>query len=332
MIKSSEPELTGQTLSHYQIQEKLGEGGMGVVYRALDTHLNRPVALKLLPADKVSNPERRKRFVQEARAASALNHPHIVTIYDIASHDQHDFIAMELIEGKTLDQLLHHKALPLADIFKYSIQIADALSKAHAAGIVHRDLKPSNIMVTNDGRVKVVDFGLAKLLEPEQAGAEANTLPLQDAAPKTDEGTIVGTLSYMSPEQVEGKKLDARSDVFSFGSVLYEMSTGRRAFQGETKLSTLSAILQGEPKPAGELGTTVPRDLEKIIRRCLRKDLERRFQSMKEVRIALEELKEESDSGNRAAAPLRQRGSCSHSASKMETSGWPSRKPPSGDW
>jgi serine/threonine protein kinase len=218
MLKGSETQLTGQTLSHYQIQEKLGQGGMGVVYRALDTHLNRPVALKLLPADKVSNPERRKRFVQEARAASALNHPHIVTIYDIASHDQHDFIAMELIEGKTLDQLLHRKALPLTDTFKYSIQIADALSKAHAAGIVHRDLKPSNIMVTDDGRVKVVDFGLAKLLEPEQAGAEANTLPLQDAAPKTDEGTIVGTPSYMSPEQVEGKKLDARSDVFSFGS------------------------------------------------------------------------------------------------------------------
>jgi serine/threonine protein kinase/Tol biopolymer transport system component len=309
MLKSSETEMTGQTLSHYQIQEKLGEGGMGVVYRALDTHLNRPVALKLLPAGKVSNPERRKRFVQEARAASALNHPHIVTIYDIASHDQHDFIAMEFIEGKTLDQLLHRKALPLADTFRYSIQTADALSKAHAAGIVHRDLKPSNIMVTDDGRVKVLDFGLAKLMEPDRGDAEVETRSLQDAAPKTDEGTIVGTPSYMSPEQVEGKKLDARSDVFSFGSVLYEMSTGRRAFQGKTKLSTLSAILQGEPKPASELGPTVPRDLEKIIRRCLRKDPERRFQSMKDVKIALEELKEESDSGNLGAAPLRQRGS-----------------------
>jgi serine/threonine protein kinase len=285
MIKSSQPELTGQTLSHYQIQEKLGEGGMGVVYRALDTHLNRPVALKLLTASKVSNPERQKRFVQEARAASALNHPHIVTIYDIASHDQHDFIAMELIEGKTLDQLLHHKAFPMADIFKYSIQIADALSRAHAAGIVHRDLKPSNIMVTDDGRVKVLDFGLAKLMGADHGDAEANTLPLQDEAPKTDEGTIVGTPAYMSPEQVQGKKLDARSDVFSFGSMLYEMSTGRRAFQGETKLSALSAILQGEPKPASELRPTLPRDLEKIIQRCLRKDPERRFQSMKEVGI-----------------------------------------------
>ena len=309
MIKSSEPELTGQTLSHYQIQEKLGQGGMGVVYRALDTHLNRPVALKLLPADKVSNPERQKRFVQEARAASALNHPHIVTIYDIASHDQHDFIAMELIEGKTLDQLLHRKALPLTDTFRYSIQIADALSKAHAAGIVHRDLKPSNIMVTDDGRVKVLDFGLAKLMEPDQGDAEVETRSLRDGAPKTDDGAIVGTPSYMSPEQVEGKKIDARSDVFSFGSVLYEMITGRRAFHGETKLSTLSAILQGEPKPVSELGPTVPRDLEKIIRRCLRKDPERRFQSMKDVRIALEELKEESDSGHLGAAPPRQRGS-----------------------
>ncbi len=200
--------MTGQTLSHYQIQEKLGEGGMGVVYKALDTHLNRPVALKLLPADKVSNPERRKRFVQEARAASALNHPHIVTIYDIASHDGNDFIAMEFIQGKTLDQLQHRKSLPLADTLKYSVQIADALAKAHAAGIVHRDLKPSNIMVTEEGRVKVLDFGLAKLVEPDQPNEDASTRTLQEAAPKTDEGAIVGTAAYMSPEQAEGKKLD----------------------------------------------------------------------------------------------------------------------------
>ena len=201
--------MTGQTLSHYQIQEKLGEGGMGVVYKALDTHLNRPVALKLLPADKVSNPERRKRFVQEARAASALNHPHIVTIHDIASENGHDFIAMEFIQGKTLDQLQRRKNLPLSDTLKYSAQIADALAKAHAAGIVHRDLKPSNIMVTEDGRVKVLDFGLAKLVEQDQADAEDSTRTLQAAAPKTDEGAIVGTAAYMSPEQAEGKKLDA---------------------------------------------------------------------------------------------------------------------------
>src|SRR5262245_1442223 len=191
--------MTGQTLSHYQIQEKLGEGGMGVVYRALDTHLNRPVALKLLPADKVSNPERRRRFVQEARAASALNHPHIVTIYDIASHESNDFIAMEFIQGKTLDQLQHRKALSLADTLKYSIQIADALAKAHAAGIVHRDLKPSNIMVTDERQVKVLDFGLAKLVEPDRIDSKASTRPMQDAAPKTDEAAIVGTAAYMSP-------------------------------------------------------------------------------------------------------------------------------------
>ena len=301
--------MTGQTLSHYQIQEKLGEGGMGVVYKALDTHLNRPVALKLLPADKVSNPERRKRFVQEARAASALNHPHIVTIYDIASHNGHDFIAMEFIQGKTLDQLQHRKNLPLADTLKYSVQIADALAKAHAAGIVHRDLKPSNIMVTDEGRVKVLDFGLAKLVEPDQPNEDASTRTLQEAAPKTDEGAIVGTAAYMSPEQAEGKKLDGRSDIFSFGSVLYEMSTGRRAFQGETKLSTLSAILREEPKPASELAPAVPRELERIIQRCLRKDPERRYQSMKDVKIALEELKEESDSGQLIAVPQPQRNS-----------------------
>ena len=299
--------MTGQTLSHYQIQEKLGEGGMGVVYRALDTHLNRPVALRLLPADKVSNPERRKRFVQEARAASALNHPHIVTIYDIASHNGNDFIAMEFIQGKTLDQLQHRKSLPLVDTFKYSVQIADALAKAHAAGIVHRDLKPSNIMVTEEGRVKVLDFGLAKLVEPDQPNEDASTRTLQEAAPKTDEGAIVGTAAYMSPEQAEGKKLDGRSDIFSFGSVLYEMSTGRRAFQGETKLSTLSAILREEPKPASELAAAVPRELERIIQRCLRKDPERRYQSMKDVKIALEELKEESDSGQLVAVPQPQR-------------------------
>jgi len=295
--------MTGQTLSHYQIQEKLGEGGMGVVYKALDTHLNRPVALKLLPADKVSNPERRKRFVQEARAASALNHPHIVTIHDIASHDNHDFIAMEFIQGKTLDQLQRRKSLPLADTLKYSAQIADALAKAHAAGIVHRDLKPSNIMVTEDGRVKVLDFGLAKLVEPDCGDAEDSTRTLQDAAPKTDEGAIVGTAAYMSPEQAEGKKLDARSDIFSFGSVLYEMSTGRRAFQGETTLSTLSAILREEPKPASETAAAVPRELERIIQRCLRKDPARRFQHMADVKVALEELKEESDSGQLSAVP-----------------------------
>jgi serine/threonine protein kinase len=295
--------MTGQTLSHYQIQEKLGEGGMGVVYRALDTHLNRPVALKLLPADKVSNPERRKRFVQEARAASALNHPHIVTIYDIASHNGNDFIAMEFIQGKTLDQLQHRKNLPLSDTLKYSAQLADALAKAHAAGIVHRDLKPSNIMVTDEGRVKVLDFGLAKLVEPDQPNEDASTRTLQEAAPKTDEGAIVGTTAYMSPEQAEGKKLDGRSDIFSFGSVLYEMSTGRRAFQGETKLSTLSAILREEPKPASEMAAAVPRELERIIQRCLRKDPARRFQHMDDVKVALEELKEESDSGQLSAVP-----------------------------
>jgi len=301
--------MTGQTLSHYQIQEKLGEGGMGVVYKALDTHLNRPVALKLLPADKMSNPERRKRFVQEARAASALNHPHIVTIYDIASHNGNDFISMEFIQGKTLDQLQHRKHLSLVDTLKYSVQVADALAKAHTAGIVHRDLKPSNIMVTEDGRVKVLDFGLAKLVEPDHLDADASTRTLQDAAPKTDEGAIVGTAAYMSPEQAEGKNLDGRSDIFSFGSVLYEMSTGRRAFQGETKLSTLSAILREEPKLASELVPAVPRDLEKIIQRCLRKDPERRYQSMKDVRIALEELKEESDSGHLSAVPQLPRSS-----------------------
>ena len=254
--------MIGQALGHYRIEAKLGEGGMGVVYRAFDTHLDRPVAIKILRADATTSPERRRRFQQEAKAASALNHPNIVHIYDISSSGGTDYIAMEFVDGKTLDQLIGKSGLALRDTLKYAIQIADALARAHAAGIVHRDLKPANIIVSEDGRVKLLDFGLAKLTETTvyaDVDSEAGTATMtarEDV--QTEEGTIVGTIAYMSPEQAEGKKVDARSDIFSFGSVLYEMVTGRRPFEGANKISTLSAILHKEPQPLAEVAPDLP--------------------------------------------------------------------------
>jgi serine/threonine protein kinase len=289
--------MIGRTISHYEITEKLGEGGMGVVYKVRDSRLKRFVALKVLPPEKVTDAERKQRFVQEARSASALNHPNIVTVYDIDQADGVDFIAMEYVEGQTLGELIGRKGLKLNEALKVAIQIADALAKAHAAGIVHRDLKPGNVMVTADGRVKVLDFGLAKLAEAGPVDREASTVT---AMPSTELGVVVGTASYMSPEQAEGKKVDARSDIFSFGSVLYEMLTGRRAFRRDTPALTLAAILHLEPTP---LPAEAPGDLTKVIGRCLRKDIARRYQHMDDVKLALEELKEESDSGKLAGIP-----------------------------
>jgi serine/threonine protein kinase len=200
--------MIGQTLGHYRIESKLGEGGMGVVYKARDTHLDRPVAIKVLPAEAVANPERKRRFVQEAKAASALNHPNIIHLYDIDTVKGMDFIAMEYVPGKTLDQLVGRKGLSLGEALKYAVQIADALAKAHGSGIVHRDLKPANIIVTEEGLVKVLDFGLAKLTEKAEEKDATVTL---DQAPRTEEGTIVGTVAYMSPEQAQGKKVGEHS-------------------------------------------------------------------------------------------------------------------------
>lgn len=291
--------LIDQTLGHYRILKKLGEGGMGVVYKAQDLHLDRFVALKILPPEKITDAERKQRFVQEAKAASALNHPGIITIHDIASDGGMDFIVMEYVEGKTLDHLIPRKGMPVNEAVKLGVQIADALAAAHSIGIVHRDIKPSNIMVSDQGRVKVLDFGLVKLTET--AGFAASQTA-ETAGVRTDEGRIVGTVYYMSPEQAQGKRVDARSDIFSFGAVLYEMITGRRAFQGDTRASTLAAILREEPKSASEIAPAVPRELERLIRRCLRKPPERRSQGMADLKVALEELKEESESGSLAAA------------------------------
>jgi formylglycine-generating enzyme required for sulfatase activity len=285
--------MTGQTLSHYRILEKIGEGGMGVVYRALDTRLERPVALKLLPHEAVGDPERRWRFEREAKAASALNHPNIVTIYDIGraplgEGEPVDFIAMECVEGTTLDAVLARGRLTLEEALGYATQIAGALAAAHAAGIVHRDVKPGNVMITVAGHVKVLDFGLAKLLEAPGASSStdslAATITAATAAPGTRAGAILGTLSYMSPEQAQGKPVDARSDVFSLGSVLYEMLTGRRPFQGDSNLLTLTAILRDSPPPLKTLLPDAPADVERVISRALEKRPEDRYPSALEMR------------------------------------------------
>lgn len=297
--------MIGQTLGHYRIESKLGEGGMGVVYRARDLHLDRPVAIKVLPSEKVADLERKRRFVQEAKAASALNHPNILHIYDIDSAHGVDFIAMEFVDGKTLDELIGRKGLRLGEVLNCSVQIAEGLAAAHAAGIIHRDVKPGNIMVTEKGLVKVLDFGLAKLIEQTQDDPSA---PTETRRQRTGEGVVVGTVAYMSPEQAEGKKVDARSDIFSFGSVLYEMVTGRRPFDGQSSVSTLSAILHKDPAPVTQLVPAAPAELEKTVSRCLRKDPERRIQHMDDVKLALQELKEESESGKLPVSARSRRG------------------------
>jgi len=294
--------MIGRTLGHFEILEKLGEGGMGVVYKARDTHLDRLAAIKILPPDKVGDRDRRLRFAQEAKSASALNHPGIVTIYDIAQHEGIDFIAMELVPGRTLDRVIPRRGLGLNETLDYGVQIADALTAAHTAGIVHRDLKPANVIVTEQGRIKVLDFGLAKLVDRAGLAAWDDAPTATHPAPVTDQGAIVGTVAYMSPEQAEGKPVDARTDIFSLGSMLYEMVTGQRAFQGDSPLSTLTAVLREEPKPVSKISEGLPRELERVITRCLRKAPERRWQAMADVKVALRELKEESDSGGLAAS------------------------------
>ena len=292
----------GRELGPYVIEAHLGSGGMGDVYRVRHLRLKREVAIKVLPASFAGDSDRIARFEREARAASALNHPNIVQIYDIADADGVPFIAMEYVAGKTLGGLIGRKRLRLNEALKYAVQMADALATAHSVGIIHRDLKPSNIMVTENGMVKVLDFGLAKLTETATGGFGETVTTNIPEGPGTEEGTIVGTAAYMSPEQAEGKKVDARSDIFSFGCVLYEMVTGRRAFHGDSKVSILSAILKEDPKPVSSITPDAPRDLEKIVSRCLRKDPERRFQHMDDLKLALLDLKEESESARLAVS------------------------------
>jgi hypothetical protein len=292
--------MVGRTVHHYQLLEKLGAGGMGDIYKAQDSRLNRFVAVKVLTSAATGDPERRRRFVQEAQAASALNHPNIITIHDIISEGDTEFMVMEYVAGKTLVDLIPKGGLRTPQVLKYTVQMADALQVAHTAGIVHRDLKPGNVMVTDAGLVKVLDFGLAKLTDrgpiSTVSGPDDKTQTIA-AAPLTVEGSIIGTVSYMSPEQAQGKKVDTRSDIFSFGVVLYEMVTGVRAFSGESALSTLSAILRDDVRPIAETSPDVPPQLELVISRCLKKSPDDRWQTMKDVQMALAALKHESDSG-----------------------------------
>ncbi len=288
--------MVGQTILQYEILQKLGVGGMGEIYKAQDSRLNRLVAIKVLLGGNAGDPERRRRFIQEAQAASSLNHPHIITIHDIVSHEDKEFIVMEFVAGKTLSDLIS-TGMNATDALRYAVQIADALDAAHAVGIIHRDLKPANIMVTDAGRIKILDFGLAKLTGYSAATSLTDDTMSSGPAPLTVEGSILGTVSYMSPEQAEGKKIDARSDVFSFGAVLYEMVTGRKAFVGESPVSTLSAILRDEVTPIAQIARGVPPELDRIIQRALRKNPDERWQSMRDVHSELLALQQKSDSG-----------------------------------
>jgi serine/threonine protein kinase len=306
--------MVGSTVLHYQFLEKLGSGGMGDIYKALDTRLNRYVAIKVLTTAAAGDPERRRRFIQEAQAASALNHPNIITIHDIISEGNTEFMVMEYVTGKTLVDLIPKGGLRVPQVLKYSVQMADALQVAHASGIVHRDLKPANVMVTDSGLVKILDFGLAKLTDrgplTTLSGPTDVTQTIAEG-PLTVEGSIIGTVSYMSPEQAQGRKIDTRSDIFSFGVVLYEMVTGARAFEGDSALTTLSAILRDDTRPVAEFAPEAPPQMEMVIQRCLRKQPDDRWQTMGDVLMALSALKHESDSGTLYRARLSDTGAVS---------------------
>jgi len=286
--------MLGKTILHYEVVEKLGAGGMGDIYKAQDPRLNRFVAIKVLSAASAGDPERRRRFVQEAQSASGLNHPNIITIYDILSQDDKEFMVMEFVDGVTLDNLIPKGGLVTAKALQIAVQVASALQAAHAAGIVHRDLKPANIMVTGSGLVKILDFGLAKVTVETSLTDATQTI---GSSPLTVEGSIIGTVSYMSPEQAQGRRVDPRSDIFSFGLVLYEMICGMKAFFSDSTVSTLSAILRDEPRPLNQLVPGVPAELEQIVYRALRKDPGERWQKIDDMHAALAELKQRSDSG-----------------------------------
>src|SRR6185503_11203681 len=295
------PQMIGKKLGKYEILAKLGAGGMGEVYRARDLLLGREMALKVLPETVREDPDRLRRFEAEARAASALNHPNIVTIYDIGQSDGVPYIAMELVEGHTLRTLLNARPMLTKRTLGLAAQAAEGLARAHGVGIVHRDLKPENLMVTRDGFVKILDFGLAKLHEPDPLLA-----PDAPTEPATRPGVLMGTVGYMSPEQAKGRTVDFRSDQFACGAILYEMATGKRAFEKETPIQTLAAIIDAEPTPIQELNPQVPPPFRWIVDRCLKKNPEDRYASTvdlaRELRNVYDRL-EEVSSGPRSMPP-----------------------------
>ena len=299
--------MIGETFSHYRVLEKIGGGGMGVVYKAEDTRLGRQVALKFLPDELSRDGQAVERFKREAKAASALNHPHICTIHDADEDQGRPFIAMELLEGQTLKSRLGGRPLPTEEMVELAIHVADALEAAHRKGIAHRDIKPANVFVTDRGQAKILDFGLAKLLESRRAG-EA---PLNSAMP-TDEfatsaGSTLGTVAYMSPEQARGEEVDARTDLFSFGVVLYEMATGQAAFAGGTTASVFERILNHTPPPPSDVNRSLPDGISEIVGKLLEKDRRLRYQSATELRADLQRLKREIDSGRVSPAGSRER-------------------------
>ncbi len=294
------PLPAGTRLGPYEIVSLLGTGGMGHVYQARDERLNRQIALKVLPPNFVGDDERRRRFVQEAQLASSLQHPNIVTIFDIGTAGDTDYLAMELVRGRTLEEVIPKKGLRLPEALRYAIQITDALAAAHAAGIIHRDLKPSNMMVTDQGQIKILDFGLATLAETPLTSAADETRA--QAMVVTGANTILGTVAYMSPEQAEGKKIDARSDIFSFGAIFYEMLSGQRAFRADSTPGTLAAVINLDPPALATVTEDLPQPVERLVSRCLRRDLARRAQHASDVKIALEDLQEDSLSGPQSGA------------------------------